>query len=421
LIESLGSDNHNEKLVLYIPEKSLPASTTKGLRRNVSISGDRPTAAPSVSSPTTTSGSTEGFDRFASIRRSRRYKKEAETPATTNALTRSASLYSTVRSRNPRSETEKLNEPSKLKDLNGALNSDSSSASRTTKSTSRPELRVLSEELRSSRINSQPVIMSSNGTSIVQIRSPGNSYTGHRDSRSSSKAVLSSSPGTAERDEGFEESHSSLSETNSQTESHNIPAAVIVKPSDKKSSHRILGSSSFKLQSRPSMDYDVTTSINNNNNNNNNNSNKNSSRTSLISSKGSLTSQTTVGTVRENDPKKRSTSSSSSVRLPEPSKVFPQSVVMSSPIHGLSSSGGASSELDQSNNSLIMQQMNSKNHSVSSSFSGGGGGDKPKSNGKGFTPRILSFMRPTASSTAKDKVDSVKSSKGKGSKPSSFR
>jgi len=415
----LGSENHNEKLVLYIPEKSLPTATSsRGLRRNVSLSGDpRPTSS-TLTNSSPTSNSTEGFDRFASIRRSRRYKKESETPASSSGLTRSASLYSTVRSRSrPERENDKPAEETMAKPklfADDNHNSRSSSA----RTISKPELRSsssIADDLKSSRVTSHPVIMSSGGTSIVQIRSPNSSSSfSTKDTRGASKAVLSSSPGTAERDEGFEESHSSLSETNSQTESHNISAVISSKPPDKKS-QKVL-STSFRLQSRPSLE-DSPFNVNNNNNNTSN-TNKTSSRGSLISSKTSLTSQTTVGTVRENDTKqnKSKPTHSSSMRTVDSkgsNSLFTSP--SSAPIcnnNGISSLNGDHNDSNKSSNSFIMQQNNSKNHlhSLPASVE-----KSSKSPSKGLTPRILSFMRPTASSTAKDKADFGKS-KSKSSK-----
>jgi len=66
LIESLGAENKEEKLVLYIPEESVIGSSSPLLRsKSLRAERKRDGGDPNLS-----------FDRFASMRRSRRYKKE---------------------------------------------------------------------------------------------------------------------------------------------------------------------------------------------------------------------------------------------------------------------------------------------------------------------------------------------------------
>lgn len=376
-------------MVLYIPENKTfstrkPQEVSK-LKRSVSVYGEN---AKQPGSPTSKSESTEGFDRFASIRRSRRYKKDSETPATTS-LTRSASLYSNVRPRTL---------PSLSKPEDSFKPKAPSTARDDLKVTIRPARTKQESRIEDSRsvgrtgpnnAQSSAIINSTNGTSIVQIRGPSRDQQGSgRSGYGSSKNYLSSSSqGTAERDEGFEESHSSLSETNSQAESHNVPFSSKVQ--ERKPIQRLGGS--FRVKARePPTHHDM-----NNISVSNNLANKDTSRGSLQSSRSSLASQSTV---KENTNVKRSNSISllgDSKKIQLPSLTTLSNSISAEPKHH-----------------SLLTHKNMKNHGVTSFDSKSNGNlptDSKKSNSKGLAPRILSFMRPTASSTAKDKADNLKS------------
>ncbi|XP_021954414.1 FH2 domain-containing protein 1 isoform X2 [Folsomia candida] len=446
LIESLGAKNHNDKLVLYIPEKSLPGPKSGGdysskLKRSPSVPGESSLSSSSRLSngnnPTVSgSGGGDGFDRNSSFRKSRRYKKESETPTTT--LMRSASLYSNVRPKTAVTRsTEDYMKPRTTSSsaINDELKVSIRPARNTPKSPQPPPPPSASEDLRSTRVHSPSIINSTNGTSIVQIKGP----TTPRDSSSSqggrptsqnytipgNKSYLSSSPGTAERDEGFEESHSSLSETNSQSESHNIPFSA--KVIERKPLQRLGGS--FRVnKSRPIPNHtemSSSTSLNHANNNNNlSNRNNSSSAASLQSSRSSLSSQATVkenpdasraGALRINN---ATTTASPTNRLGGDSFTTRRS---HSPATSMSLSNNSiskfpstttdSSKLAQknmkNNHGLSITSHNNINNNNNNSGTPMMTTETKKSSSKGLAPRILSFMRPTASSTAqaKDKAD----------------
>lgn len=470
LIGSLGAENHDDKLILYIPEKSLSGNSStlgKSIRRN-SVNIAEKKDEDSVSA-----GTKEGFDRFASIRRSRRYKKGMDLGSPTSCSSANPLSSATGISGNPgsgansptispskpepfsstasirsRISSPMKTEPSRadsstrttLRSTGSGVPESSTSTITPTKplrapirrrndprsmSTIEPrDVKLAMKHSSSSSSNESGVVSSQNGTSIVQIRHGGPSQ--RTFGNHGAKSSLNSSSGTAERDEGFEESHSSLSETNSQSEATNSHQQN--QSNNLSTSHHAAGSAGGvegrSLQRRPSRTS--MTSLNKVASFRDSNSNvigqqhyKNSSRQSLLSSRSSLTSQTTVGTVKENHnggagggpsggitrsiSGGSNTSRSGGSRLADLDSTY-------------STHPSANSHADVSSRSSV-----GSNHSFSSrnghatTTSNLLNGDR-KSSGKsgGLGPRIFSFMKPTASSSAKDKLDMAKASaKGK--------
>lgn len=453
LIGSLGAGNHSEeKLVLYIPEKSLSNSSSPPTRssiRRVSITDQKKDDQDYSSA-----GTKEGFDRFASIRRSRRYKKGPElapTPQTTvSSSPPSTTLNSpsisqskpepftstaTIRSRISTTPKNDLNKSESMRVPSKGTSSTSITAPENkilraparrrhdprSMSTIEPrDVRLAMKTASSSPNESSGMVSSQNGTSVVQIRHGSQAPRNNVFSTTSNKSQLSSSPGTAERDEGFEESHSSLSETNSQSEATHLNNNQSVGNQLHSNSNHNPSSSSSKLdasngsrglQRRPSRTS--ITSLNKVNSFRDNNSNvisqnyKNSSRQSLLSSRSSLTSQTTVGTVKETSNggtlnNKKSGSRTKISDLDSTYSTHPSAEqnhhMNSSRSNSNSSNGSASYSRSNSHNSTTDKKSNSKS-------------------GGGLTPRIFSFMKPTASSSAKDKIDNAPST-GSTTKPS---
>ncbi|ODN02594.1 FH2 domain-containing protein 1 [Orchesella cincta] len=454
LIGSLGaSESHDEKLVLYIPEKSLTNSNGKSIRRVPSVSiADKKEDDYSSSN----AGTKEGFDRFASIRRSRRYKKGPEltsssTPSspiitgsntmTNNSgmsspsitttrpelLTPTAAIRSRISTSSP-SKTEPIRSESMRSSEKPSLKPDSNISSSKSlrapvrrrhdpRSMSTIEPRDVKLAMKNNAtIGSEsqaPVVSSQNGTSIVQIRHGASNGAPSR-MFSSSKTTLSSSPGTAERDEGFEESHSSLSETNSQSE-----ANIILTKDATSAANGSHSADSRVLQRRPSRtsmtSLNTPSSKGNSFRESNNNvisqNYKNSSRQSLLSSRSSLTSQTTVGTVKEssnhlNESNNKKNGSKS--RIPD----HLESTYSTHPsTHTGLSSRSSSNGSNHSFSSKTVKSENGHNNNNNNL--------EKKSSGKGV--RIFSFMKPTASSQAKDKIEPPSKSKSKTSIKKAFK
>ncbi|CAL8104840.1 unnamed protein product [Orchesella dallaii] len=462
LIGSLGaSESHNEKLVLYIPEKSLTNSSGKSIRRVPSVSiADKKDSNDDYSS--SNAGTKEGFDRFASIRRSRRYKKGPElTPSSTpsspiittsgsNSMTNNNGMSSpsitttrpelftptaAIRSRISTSSTK--TEPVRSESMRSAdkpsLKPDSNiSSSKSLRapvrrrhdprsmSTIEPRDVKLAMKNNSTNGSESPVVSSQNGTSIVQIRHGASNGAPSR-VFSSSKTTLSSSPGTAERDEGFEESHSSLSETNSQSEAN----IILTKDATPTGNQRDNGSPSSDgrvLQRRPSRtsmtSLNIPSSKGNSFRESNNNvisqNYKNSSRQSLLSSRSSLTSQTTVGTVKESNNQNHSESNNkkngSKTRLADLDSTYSTHPSTHTGLSSRSSSNGS----NHSFSSKTLKNENGHNNNNNNS-------EKKSSSKGGLTPRIFSFMKPTASSQAKDKIEPPSKSKSKTSIKKAFK
>ncbi|CAG7729172.1 unnamed protein product, partial [Allacma fusca] len=452
LIGALGTVTDDDSLILYIPENSLSVKVNP--TRRLSLGKADRASSENSENLSHTGGTKEGFDRFASIRRSRRYKKGPETPINTN-IKKDGSAPSTP-SPQPKFVSKIDISSSDTPDLKPPSDSSAGNASQRNTKVPLTRIRQRNDTRSASMIEPRHVHLALGRNPVTDVNSDEHpshdNGTGHTTSSTTRSPInvpssardpghqnnyntklLSSSPGSAEHDEGFEESQSSLSETNSQSESNNnfVPASqktptnsrsrtsARTPPADvslfsKHSSSKSPGNQPVVIQairkkSRQESQIGENNGLalsNNNNNlsNSSSNNNKNSSRTSLLSSRSSLTSQTTVNTVREvTDLVKPKTNVS-----PRSSDGSVNQSILS---NGNSTKKPLSSQLNSStlNSRNILSTRNIRNDSFSPSngFLNHSSLEKEKSN-KAFAPRILSFMRPTASSSAKDKVDPPK-------------
>ena len=437
LIGALGSKSQDDSLVLYIPEDSLATKVGVPSTNTRRTSIGKADKLPDISAGS--AGTKEGFDRFASIRRSRRYKRGPDVSLNTSGKDTSAP---STPSPQPKfvSKVDLTSGPDSTPLKSSVFTSDNSNSTAKPSRTPLTRVRQRNDARSASLIEPHHVHLAlgrnadestspeiSNDTNTIMMTSPTTAQKVNFavPSRETSSAFTNTKifgVGNPENDEGFEESQSSLSETNSQTENSNVTAH---KPSTNNTSRVRIGSTgsargdnnstlysntrhtskapngqlsvtqSQPLRRKSRQENSDLTPSNNVVNSSNNNNNKNSSRTSLLSSRSSLTSQTTVNTVREFEPKSKTTAITSA------SNGWKKPFSTSNPIS--SSPLTPRSSMTMKNNSRNNNNNDVQNHDVKLSRTG-----TDNNSSKAFTPRILSFMRPTASSSAKDKIDAPK-------------
>jgi hypothetical protein len=400
LIESLGNKSTEDKnLVLYIVPSEKSESAKAKTPSPEALTGE---AKPKVKMTTfenidaeISAGTREGFNRFDSIRRSRRIKRpDSSTPALPRKFN------NTTTSPQPKFVSKV--------DITAESNPNDQSSN------------FLNKPRESGRVH-----MSLNGTSAksptsTSAKSPFTFSIGDKVNNKSKATTVNSSGVVAEHDEGFEESQSSLSETNSQSDpnGHSLPGfhkdggrGINGRSPVRAASMRSPAIRRKSLQENTPIPH-LNTNVNNINGSGNN-SNNASSRTSLLSSISSLTSQTTVNTVRDANTNENSNGTNSKLKnslrpASDQSKRFMSSSFRANghaPRNVLNNNVNNKNSRNDNHINSITTHSRPQPESTSPV-------EKTKSGSKGLAPRFLSFMRPTASSSAKDKIDAAKTKGG---------
>lgn len=409
-IGSLGKNFKNgvddEKLTLYIPSEHI-----------------KKTAIKSPEATEADFGTKEGFDRFASIRRSRRIKKDSipgnntppssfgkappgpDTPIPTRRFISRVDINDENNTHNNNNSklTTTVNAEQQLNDVpmvnrkpvTGRGFSTTNGTNGTKQSIQR---NGHGHGLRNSNlIEARPVVdlalNNNKHTSSIRQQSnfipiptskttPGAVSNNNNNPTAATTTItpLSSSP--AENDEGFEESPNSLTENNTTTE-----GIVLVN----------------KMQPPNGTSNGKITYNNNNNESKSNNINNNVKNSSSVFSMPLIRRKSLVHQ--------------------EHTTTTPLIESSSTTMHSNNGISNSNKKNSNNNNNLVVHHNNRKNQSLNSTprtITNGNSTDisnnseiTPKATNKNNTGkvRILSFMRPTASSSAKDKLDALSSTK----------